>query len=212
MAAQELAKGLTSELSGGFSNPPIDAAFAFRAVMDAMARPGRVKEIAGAVAPAPLSVAAATLVLTLCDNETPIYLAGGFDTEAVRRWIAFHTGASFVGPANCLFALGQWDDLLPLSAYGIGTPQYPDRSATLIIEWPHLAEQDGHGGAGATLTGPGIEKTASLNLPDVDQLQANHRLYPLGLDFLFTCGAQIAALPRSTSISQPSPNAQMETC
>ncbi|MEO0766502.1 MAG: phosphonate C-P lyase system protein PhnH, partial [Pseudomonadota bacterium] len=31
--------------------------------------------------------------------------------------------------------------------------------------------------------------------------QRNAMLFPLGLDFMFTSGAQIAALPRSTKVS-----------
>ncbi|MCR9112897.1 MAG: phosphonate C-P lyase system protein PhnH, partial [Rhodobacteraceae bacterium] len=51
-------------LTGGFADTPVDAARAFRAVMSAIARPGRIETVAGAVPPAPLSVAAGTLILT----------------------------------------------------------------------------------------------------------------------------------------------------
>ena len=50
-------------LSGGFADPPIDAARAFRACLDVMARPGRIAKLGGAVPPAPLSVAAGTCLL-----------------------------------------------------------------------------------------------------------------------------------------------------
>ena len=59
-----------SSLDGGFSNREIDAAYAFRALMNAMAKPGTVADITGASAPAPLSVAASTALLTLCDADT----------------------------------------------------------------------------------------------------------------------------------------------
>jgi alpha-D-ribose 1-methylphosphonate 5-triphosphate synthase subunit PhnH len=81
-----------------------------------------------------MSPAMGAVLLTLCDTETPVYLAGGIDCEAVRTWLAFHTGAPFVGPSHCIFAVGSWDALAPLAVYPIGTSEYPDRSATLIVE------------------------------------------------------------------------------
>ncbi|WP_299963998.1 phosphonate C-P lyase system protein PhnH [uncultured Roseobacter sp.] len=181
-------------LTGGFADPAHQSAQAFRHVMEAMARPGTIHALAGAVPPAPLSPAAGALLLMLCDTETPLYLAGELDCEAVRAWIAFHTGAPLVAPGQALFAIGTWNALMPLSAYPIGTSDYPDRAATLIVECHHLTA------SGATLTGPGIEKTASLSLPDLRAFQDNHAQFPLGLDFFFTCGDRLAALPRSTEV------------
>lgn len=184
----------TQTLDGGFATPPIDAAHAFRRVMEAIARPGTIHMIAGAAPPAPLSPAAGAVILTLCDAETPLHLAGTADCDAVRAWIAFHTGAPLVAAPRCMFAVGSWPALAPLSAYRPGTPEYPDRSATLIVECDRLTEE------GSMLKGPGIRDTATLTLPDVDAMRANHRLFPLGLDFIFTSGDRIAALPRSTEV------------
>lgn len=181
-------------LSGGFAAPPVDAAHAFRAVMRATARPGTIEAVTGAAPPAPLSVAAGTVLLTLCDPETPVHLAGDVDCEALRDWITFHTGAPLVTRAEAMFAIGRWDALAPLGDYPVGTPEYPDRSATLIVEIERLEA------TGAWLTGPGIADTAALSLPEVAAFQANARAFPLGLDFLFTCGDRVAALPRSTRV------------
>ncbi len=183
-----------TQFSGGFLNAPIDAAHAFRAAMTVMARPGEVRDLTGAEPPAPLSIAAGTLLLTLCDPETRVHLAGEADTEAVRKWLTFHTGAPIVPAAEADFSVGRWEDLMPLNSYRIGTPEYPDRSATLIVECDALEQQ------GAALSGPGIKEVAHLSLPDVSALQGNAALYPLGCDFFFTCGTQVAALPRSTQI------------
>lgn len=181
-------------LEGGFAHAATDAAHAFRGVMEAMARPGTIQTLMGANPPAPLSEAAGVTLLTLCDTETPLYLAGDADCDAVRTWVAFHTGAPITGPSHCMFALGTWEALDPLAAYPIGTSEYPDRSATLIVECADLAA------GGATLTGPGIRDTASLSLPDTRAFQDNAALFPLGLDFIFTSGNRIAALPRSTRV------------
>ncbi len=55
--------------------------------------------------------------------------------------------------------------------------------------------------SGVTLTGPGIKESTTLSLPEVDAFQANQALFPLGLDFIFACGSQLAALPRTTKVS-----------
>lgn len=184
----------TQTLTGGFDVPPVQSAQAFRGIMEAMARPGTIHTLAGATPPAPLSPAAGAVLLTLCDPETPIFLAGAYDAPEVREWVAFHTGAPVSAAENCMFALGRWAELVPLDAYPIGSSEYPDRSATLIVE------QDALTAEGATLAGPGIQDTAGLNLPEINVFQANHALFPLGLDFYFTSGDQIAALPRSTEV------------
>lgn len=186
---------IASALEGGFDNPPYQSARAFRAIMQAMARPGTLHEIGGGRAPAPLSVAAGTALLTLCDPDTPVHLAGAVDRPEVRDWIAFHIGAPVCGPDACVFALGAWDDLLSLDRFPIGTAEYPDRSATLIVELPELTA------TGARLQGPGIRDVAALSLPETAAFADNHQLFPLGLDFLFTCGSRLAALARSTKVS-----------
>jgi len=188
----------TTALEGGFQDAPRDASFAFRALMTAMARPGKIEKITGAVPPPALSTAAGTLLITLADGDTPLYLAGAADTAEVRQWLAFHTGAPIVGPSHATFAVGSWDDLLPLSAYPIGTPEYPDRSTTLIVECDDLLAE------GAELAGPGIKETEELSLPEIEAFQQNNALFPLGLDFYFTSGDRVAGLPRSTRIARPS--------
>ena len=185
----------TRMLEGGFADAPVGSAHAFRAAMQAMARPGRIEAIRGGSGPAPLSEAAATLLLTLCDPETPVHLAGAHDTDDIRGWITFHTGAPLVGAGAAVFALGTWEALAPLDRFAIGTPEYPDRSATLIVEMADLTP------AGATLRGPGIRETAQLSLPEEMAFARNAALFPLGLDFFFTCWRSLAALPRTTKVS-----------
>ncbi len=183
-------------MDGGFADPPREAALAFRAALQAMARPGRIEQVSGAVPPAPVSRAAGALLVTLCDPETGIYLAPSHDTPALREWITFHCAAPLVGPSHADFALGTWEALQPVSAYRIGTPEYPDRSTTLIVEMDRLDP------AGARLTGPGIKAQAALNLPDLAVFQANRARFPLGFDCYFTCGDRLAGLPRSTTVTE----------
>jgi alpha-D-ribose 1-methylphosphonate 5-triphosphate synthase subunit PhnH len=181
-------------LEGGFADPPVDAAQAFRAALIALSRPGRIVTVTGAQPPAPLSVAAGVLLLSLTDGTTPVHLAGRLDCPALCDWITFHTGAPLVGASEAMFALGDWAALQPLGRFAIGTPEYPDRSATLIVEVPALAA------TGARLSGPGIQDAAHLSLPELAAFAENHARYPLGWDAFLTTGDRLAGLPRSTRV------------
>ncbi|MEM8851565.1 MAG: phosphonate C-P lyase system protein PhnH [Pseudomonadota bacterium] len=176
-----------------FADHPTQSAVAFRTLMQAMARPGTIHDIS-APAPAGFSPATAATLLVLADPTTPVWMPPG----PARDWLIFHTGAPVTDTrADATFATGPWSTLTPLADWPIGTPDYPDRSATLIVEVPTLA------GPGPRLTGPGIESKTTLPLPDAQALAANAALYPQGVDLILTCGTQIAALPRSTRIHLP---------
>ncbi len=183
-------------LSGGFVDAPTQSARAFRAVLEAMARPGTIHTVAGATPPAPLSVAAGVALLTLTDPTTPLHLAGAADCQPVRDWVAFHIGAPLVSAEDAAFALGTWDALQPVTRFKIGQPDYPDRSATLIVEVDRLTNH------GPALTGPGIALATWLSLPETAAFHANRALFPLGFDCLFTCGNRLAGLPRSTKVEK----------
>ena len=181
-------------LLGGFADAPVQSAHAFRASLEALARPGTLHDLTGAIPPAPMSMAAGVLVLTLCDGTTPVHLVGAHDCAAVRDWITFHTGAPLVAAKAAVFAIGSWDALQPVDRFAIGQPDYPDRSATLIVEMAELSAE------GPRLTGPGIKTAAHLSLPETAAFAANRALFPLGFDCFFTAGPQVAGLPRSTKV------------
>ncbi|MEO0341929.1 MAG: phosphonate C-P lyase system protein PhnH [Pseudomonadota bacterium] len=181
-------------ITKGFSRPAIDSAVAFRAVMTAMARPGAAFEVLDVEPPVGLSPAAASVALTLFDIETPVYLGASVNTPDIKQWLLFHTNAPFTQPEEAMFALGSWEDLQPLNQFSVGTPEYPDRSATLIVD---IEAWDG---VTARLSGPGLENPICAQLPALEPLQLNSALYPLGCDFLFTCCAEVMGLPRSTKL------------
>ena len=180
--------------TGGFDAAPIQSSRAFRALLEAMARPGTIWHVEGVTPPAPLSIAAGIALLTLADGTTPVHLAGVVACEAVRDWITFHAGAPICVAEEATFAVGDWQALHPLDRFSIGTPDYPDRSTTLIVELPKL-EADG-----PLLRGPGIRETIRLSLPETAAFRANRALFPQGFDCILTCGNRLAGLPRSTSV------------
>lgn len=194
---------IPSALSGGFGAPSIDAARAFRSVLKAMSRPGlHVPLHAALVPPRPLSREAAALLLTLTDADTPVWLAHDLNGDAVRPWLAFHTGSPIAtDPAKAMFAVaGKVSDQGYIRSLALGTAEYPDRAATLILDLPSLGEAPG-----LALTGPGIETEETLDpdsLPDgiVAMLMRNAELYPLGVDVILTAPAAVVGLPRSTHV------------
>ena len=181
-------------LAGGFVDAPTQSADYFRAALDAMAKPGTIVRLHGVEAP-DLPPAAAALMLTFCDPETAVYLGKTVDTADMKRWIAFHTGAPLVAKPAADFAIGTWRELAPLGAYRIGTAEYPDRSATLIVlcDGVNLTPN-------ARISGPGLKAPKEVWLPDPAACRANAQNFPLGLDFIFVAGEQTMALPRSTKI------------
>jgi alpha-D-ribose 1-methylphosphonate 5-triphosphate synthase subunit PhnH len=189
---------MMATLTAGFAEPVLDAQRCFRAVLDAMARPGRVQHLAGLPAPpAPLGAAAAAVLLTLVDTDTPVWLDAGAAAEA---WLRFHAGAPIVpAPADAAFLLAS-DPPPALRDLAQGTEEEPHRSATLIVQVAALEE-----GEGWRLTGPGIEHAHRLRVIGLPgdfaaAWQANHALFPRGVDLVFCAGDRLAALPRTTAL------------
>ena len=187
----------------GLADPVLDSQRVFRAVMNAMAHPGRVSTVpAVARVPAPLSIATAAVALTLLDFETPLWLDGAASEATVRDYLRFHSGCPVViKPERARFALivdpqamGDW------VVFDAGTDEYPDRSATLIVQVERLAA-----GSGRRLSGPGIAGRVQLEVGGVpgsfwDTLRRNHALFPRGVDVILTSDDRVAALPRTTRV------------
>ncbi|TDH63984.1 phosphonate C-P lyase system protein PhnH [Dankookia rubra] len=192
---------MTGTLTAGFGEPVLDAQRCFRAVLDAMSRPGRVQRLAGLspplAPPAPLGAAAAAVLLTLSDADTPVWLDAGAAAEA---WLRFHAGAPIVAaPAEAAFLLASGPPPA-LRDLAQGTDEEPHRSATLILEVAALEEGDGW-----RLTGPGIEHAHWLRVTGLPEgfaaaWQGNRARFPCGIDLLLCAGDRLAALPRTTAL------------
>ncbi|MET3518994.1 phosphonate C-P lyase system protein PhnH [Mesorhizobium abyssinicae] len=194
----------TQAIEGGFADPVFNAQTVFRAVMDAMARPGSIQPLPGlARPPAPLSVTSGAVALTLCDNDTPLWLEPALQAEApVRSWLGFHTGAPLANmPADAHFAIiARPAEMMALDGFSQGTQEYPDRSTTLILIVSDLAS-----GVPLLLEGPGIEKMAMLapaEMPRhfIEQWKQNSQRFPRGVDIILAAPDGVACLPRTTRI------------
>ncbi len=191
--------------SAGFADPVLSSQSVFRGVMNALARPGLIQTIAEAAhAPSRLIPAAAAVALTLFDHDTPVWIDDHFAADAeIASWLRFQSDAPLVtDPTRAAFALVHSSATLPdFQDFALGTPEYPDRSTTLVVQVDTLI-----GGQELILGGPGIRGTSVLRagkLPSdfAGRMQANRALFPRGIDLLLVCGTELVALPRSIKVT-----------
>lgn len=190
------------DLAPGFADPVFDSQSSFRGLLNAIAYPGRVHQLKRLPShPAALAPAAAAVALTLCDFETPVWLDQSASAPTTLSWLRFHCGAPIVDAASeARFAfITNPTDMPRLSAFNIGEDEYPDRSATLIIETAAFT-----GGPQRRWKGPGVRGSIDVSiagLPDWfwEEWALNPALYPLGVDIIFVCGDAIVGLPRGVS-------------
>ncbi len=197
--------GAASRLAPGFENPVHDAQRCFRTLMQAMARPGSLQGYRSPLTavPSPLTPEGAAIALTLLDYDTPVWLDPLLaDAPDAVAYLRFHTGAPVVDmPVEAAFALVSTPDRLAnLGNFAQGTPDYPDRSTTLILMGQTL---DASGSV--ELSGPGIKGSRAFGASPVtasfwQQVQANNAQFPRGVDLVFAGRSKIAAIPRSTTL------------
>jgi alpha-D-ribose 1-methylphosphonate 5-triphosphate synthase subunit PhnH len=185
-----------------FEDPVGDASRMFRAFLTAMSHPGRVVAAFGpGDHPEPLGTTGFGAALTLLDADTPVYLSPRTGTARTLANLRFHCGCPIVDdPATAAFAfmtMAEAETVLP--KLPVGTPDYPDRSATALIMVDRFTNDDS-----VRLTGPGIYKYKTLGMKAPQWLwtllRRNADHYPLGFDTVFIAEGEIVGLPRSTRI------------
>ncbi|GGI99499.1 phosphonate C-P lyase system protein PhnH [Neoroseomonas lacus] len=186
-------------LTPGFADPVLDGQATFRAVLEAMSRPGRVQRAGSALRPpAPLNQAAAAVLLTLADADTGFAHDAGVAAEA---WLRFHCGMPLVPGAQAAFVLATGTPPA-LASLAQGSEEEPQAGATLVLQVNALTE-----GTGWRLIGPGIETEHRLHVDGapagfVAAWAVNRASFPLGVDVVLCVGDRLAALPRTTMIAE----------
>ena len=192
----------TPLLAAGLVDPVHESQQAFRAVLDALARPGQIRKMGAALPQVELGGAMARLLLSLCDDETPVRWQS--TDSALPQWLRFHTGAP-IAESSAAAGFAVVTDLaqpLALADFAQGSAASPEFSSTVLIELPHLET-----GPLMVWSGPGIQSTTLVGLQGLpldfwSQWQANHSRFPQGVDIIFTCGESALGLPRSTRVQQ----------
>jgi len=192
-------------IAPGFSDPVFQSQAAFRALLAALSEPGTLRSVeVGLTPPEGLEAATATALLTLADYETPVWLPPALRDGPAGEWLRFHCGATLVeDPAKAAFAVIDGSTQEPaLSDFNPGNDQFPDRSATVIVQCAAL-----DGGPAVTLNGPGIAGTRDIAPKGLRagfwaELEENATLYPLGIDLVLCHGDSMLGLPRSSRIEE----------
>jgi alpha-D-ribose 1-methylphosphonate 5-triphosphate synthase subunit PhnH len=190
----------TSDLRPGFADPVQGAQACFRAVLDAMARPGTLGTAGAELAPpAPLTPATAAVLLTLLDYDTKLWLDPA--ATAASAWIDFHCGAPRVAsPDACDFAAAL--SLPVLDVLPAGSHDAPESGATLVLQVAALGRGQAYRLAGPGLRAPRLLAVDGLPPGFVAQWQASHARFPRGVDIVLCAGTMLAALPRSVTLQE----------
>lgn len=193
-----------TDIKPGFSDPVLDSQAAFRAVLDAMARPGKLHSLSLLDdVPAPLAPATAAVCLTLVDQDTPLWIAPDLRSQAAETFLKFHCGCPITDDRSAAaFAIASAVKLPGLDGFSIGNDAYPETSTTVIVQTTGLVAGDG-----LVLRGPGIEDSHGLSVSGLRdgvwrEWTENAVLFPCGVDLILVDGATLAALPRTTTVTE----------
>lgn len=197
MSAPDLAR-----VGPGFADPVFESQAAFRGCLAALAAPGTVVSLGTGLEPVPgVRAAAGALLLSLLDQDTRLWLSPGVATSHTATSLKFHTGCSLAAtPGEAEFALVAGEAELPaLEAFSAGSDEYPERSATIVLEVPAILD------SGWRLSGPGVRGAALLSVPALgggflQQWERNRARFPRGVDLFLSCGDRLCGLPRTTRI------------
>lgn len=187
----------------GLAEPVHDSQAVFRVILDAMSRPGSIHPLPLGPSGAPFAATAAAVLLTLADHETTVWLAPDLPgRDEVASFLRFTTGTRITSdPDAATFALvADLHTMPPLEAFAQGTPEYPDRSTTLVMIVDRIKASAS--GLGMSLSGPGIAERAEISFDPMParlalELLKNRACFPLGVDLVLCAPGAVAALPRS---------------
>ena len=185
----------------GLKDPVFDSQRICRRLMRAMSLPGTVVTIDGIDLPDFEGVmpGSAAILMALADRETPVWIEVGLGLSGLGDYLRFHTGAAAAEQREeAVFAL--IDGRTGVSAFdgfNLGTDEYPDRSATVIVQ------VEGFGtGEAKIIDGPGVKEPRKISVQGLaagfwPRWTENQENYPRGVDLFLVGGRDVLGLPRS---------------
>ena len=174
-------------------DPVHDTRATFRALCDAMSRPGTVQHVPGERGD---HAVAATLV----DHEVTVHTTD----ESLRAALAASGRLAAAHPtdADIVHADGvpSWD----IRDLDRGSLVEPSDGVTVLYHLEQVSTVSRDGTTRLQLSGPGVPGTraVSVGLPadEVEALAEAQSTYPRGVDAILTAGNRIVALPRSVTL------------
>lgn len=173
----------------------------FRALISCFARPGTIGRIPHDKSFGSNSSAsvASSVGRCLLDHEVSFAFAGMDHALAEHLLRVTAARSTDLSEAEYIFAAPE-QMISALDVANIGTDEYPDQSATMIV----LCDGLGTNGTLLSLSGPGIPDVRDLNVQGVvpeafDVLSDINADYPLGVDLiLVSSDGSVACIPRTT--------------
>jgi alpha-D-ribose 1-methylphosphonate 5-triphosphate synthase subunit PhnH len=199
------------DMAPGFADSTAQSQAVFRSALDAMARPGTPVSIptASLVSPTPgTHAAAASLLLALLDQDCALWLSPTLADGPAAAWLRFHTGCLI--EQDCSKADFVWAasiaELPPLEQLKQGSAEYPDQSATCVVNvtaWRIAAESEADA---VSLRGPGVRDLRTLAVDGMDAgfVQQHHAMQahaPCGVDIFCCAGGAVLGFPRSVRLA-----------
>lgn len=185
----------------GFTNPVLDSQAVYSTIMSAMSEPAKMFALKKYCdGPTSLFPTTAGIALTLFDNDT--YILHASAQQDAQEWIRFHCGAPITQDENHAdYAIvSQQTDSINFLSLSIGTPEFPERSTTVIFEVESFGS-----GRSFEARGPGIAGTTTFSVKGIHEkwqeiVTNNEGLFPQGLDCILVSSESILCLPRTTRL------------
>jgi alpha-D-ribose 1-methylphosphonate 5-triphosphate synthase subunit PhnH len=186
-----------------------DAQQHFRLLLDSMSRPGKINTFPAMeiLPPVGLNQASALTGFALLNADTTYYIAG-YNSADIAQYLLVNTASQQAGihTAEYIF-LPENHDGRGLENARVGTPVYPEDSATLIAAAELISGQAIEGGLSIALKGPGVNGEAhvfvnGINPALLDYLKEQNVEYPLGIDLIITDRRNnLLCIPRSNAFT-----------
>jgi alpha-D-ribose 1-methylphosphonate 5-triphosphate synthase subunit PhnH len=192
-----------------------DSQAAFRALLDVLSRPGKVRRLPECDyrgAPGGFCAPSLTIMKTLCDHRVSFSLVPR--EAALERYLQVNLAAPCgdVERADYVIFSGSafHEEFMLLKR---GSPEFPEGSATALLCVGSLVEgafdiavDEAGPSCRLVLTGPGVQDKAVLTVAGLDPRYGEARartnnISPMGIDlFLVDTGGGVAGIPRTTAV------------
>ncbi|NJK97815.1 MAG: phosphonate C-P lyase system protein PhnH [Bacteroidales bacterium] len=189
-------------------NEIFDAQAHFRIILDSMARPGKVNNF-GEIrinAPGEFNPASALVAFALLNRDVTFFSATSAKEFNEYMVVNTHAVPSEIQKADFVFINGAGNGDLLLET-NVGILEYPEKSATIIIDVENIYDVPKDQTFEIILRGPGVETekrvyVRNISLSVLQALKEQNAEFPLGVDVILTDKeGNILCIPRSNNFS-----------
>lgn len=188
-------------------NEVFDSQRHFRAILDCMARPGKINNIADVDLNVPnqINKASALIGFTLLSSESKFFVVE--NNEAINGYLTANTLAhpSDINFADFVFLNGNINEN-ELELIKTGQLEYPEDSATVVVDLDQVSDQNMPDSIPIVISGPGVVDLKTLFIKGtskkilLDLIGLNEE-FPLGVDIILTDReGHILCIPRTSHV------------